>query len=338
MEKEIVIVDEVINGFVKTDYQPVNRYVNTLTDSILPIKFMLSTPSSNRALKAYLEIHSIPLNLNYARWKIWFNSFPLSKEYKPNFSAEVGNASYGLFIYDVTPIVNRDINRRSHKLIIKNVGSTPLYVSYALLTVQFEKENVETRHEYRVIMSSCKHDAPCFLRPARCSPDVRSQSRVNGYSPHSPVEFYLGTKHWRKTILSPTKVIDVVLEECVDDQVFIMPINRSHDIYILTAHSFASRYERPVLDVKTSNAHKDGRVEVSLEITNKGNAEANELLVVGILHGTIVYRNKIDRLKPDEARVESFVIEKPKEAATLTIRVAWNELGEIFFKEYKVPL
>jgi hypothetical protein len=337
MQKELSIINEKIAGIVKVDHQLINRNIGTLNDNVAFIKLSLSNTFSPRALKAFLEIHSIPSYPKYAKWKVWFNSFPVTREYKSNYSLTIKNQQHDIFVFDVTPIINRDIKRKTHNLVIKNMGSTAIYVGYVLLTVQLEAENVETYHYYQVLTSECNYKSPCELSIPECTAYAKTQSRINAYHQSSPVELLLSTSTWKERALFPTRIVDLVIEGCVGNRIVIAP-NSHENMYLLSVHSYTSNYDRPQIDIKATSTQKEREVEVEISVLNNGKADAKNLMIVGILYGNTIYNKKLQTLRLGDVFTDKITVEKPKTPTTIAIRAIWNEYGETIFKEKKLNI
>lgn len=337
MRDELVLINEKIPGVVKLDYQIVNKTIGTLNNNIASIKLSINNTFSSRALKALLEIHAIPSNPKYARWKTWFNSFPLTKEYKANYSITTKDEQHDIFVFDVTPIINRDIKRKTHKFVIKNIGSAEIYIGYVFLTVQLEAEKAETHHYYRILMSKCNYESPCSPLLPECTSHTKNQTIINAYYQDPPVEVSLTSGTWKRKDLFPTRAIDMVINECVGNRVIITP-NSYDDVYLFSVHSYVANYDRPLIDIQTTSNQKEKNLEIELVVSNKGQIEAKDLMIIGMLYGNTVYFKKLESLKPGDSFMDKIFIEKPRNSTTMAIRAVWSEYGETIFKETKVNI
>lgn len=333
------LIDWSFNGIVKSDLHLINERLDSLSNTSYLAKLRLNNPIGLKVIRSYLEIYAIPVDLRYARWKLWLNSFPLTKEFKPNYVFEVKGLPTALFIYDVTPIIARDSRKNIHKLFIRNIGSTAIYLGYAQLIVELESNNAETHHVYAVKIDECKRSSPCLLKTARCGERGQSKSETiaKGFASSLPIKISLKSQGFARKFMSSAPILDILIQECVENAVEVLPEHESDSFHMLSYNSYSSSYPRPILETEASSEITDtGRVKLNITIRNVGDASAVDVLVVSLMHGNTLFVKKLDYVDSGSEVTLSELIDRPKESGFITVRTIWNEFGEVFFKDQKV--
>lgn len=337
----ISLIDWSFNGLVKNDFHLINSELDILSNTTYLAKLKLNIPYFLKVIKSYIEIYALPADLRYAKWKLWLNSFPLTKEFRPNFIFETKNRSHSLFIYDVTPVIMRDYKKRTHKLVIKNIGSTPIYIGYALLIVELEFENAKTHHMYDIGFMECKKDSPCYLRTASCDSHNYSKTEtiIRGYTAHSPIAINLRSRNFERKVVGSIPIIDVILQECSEGGLEMTPDPEQGSFYLLSYNSFSSLYPRPIIETVVHSAGEESRRQrLDIKVRNVGEAPALNVMVIGFLHGNTLFVRRIETIDPNNEATFTEPIEIHREPGPITIRTVWNEFGEIYFRDLKVRL
>jgi len=329
---------ELLEGVVKTDFQAAETVIGSLSHSAAVLTFTINNNFSTDVLRGYLELHAVVRSEGYAQWKLWFDSVPLTKEFKPNYTASLGGERHSLFIFDVTPILRREPRRKTHKVVAKNLGSAPIRLNYAFLVTAFGVEGARTRTLYEVYMAECSETYACAVRAPPCDKASRNWLKVNGYVARPPVELILQSRGLVRAALNPTYALDLTVEECLEEGLLLKPAGGSGAFLVTSVAGYASDYKRPRIELKLEELEKGGEKGLRIEVANVGEASADNVFLVGLVRGNPAIFKKVGKLKEGDRYVTEVSVDRQKEPSTLTVRAAWTEYGDVMFVEKKVTI
>lgn len=334
----LTVIDEEFAGFVKADFQPVSSRLGVLSDNITVARFSLTGLTGGAVRKALLELHAVVDKPSYAGWKLWFNGFPLTKEFKPTYSTSFGGKVHALFLYDVTPVVRRDHGREVHKLVISNKGSTELLVSYVFISVQVEAPFARTKHRYSVFLRECNTGAPCTIIVPQCSSGKKVHMRINGFVRLPRADLSVRGAGVERVFKSPVNPVDMSLEECLGEELTIHANAPPGSFLLTSVHSFVSEYEAPLLDAEAETMDLGDKLRVLLRVVNRGPGKAEKVVASLLALGSPVYSKPVGELVPFSSFEDEILIDKGKGTKGFTLRLIWHELGELRFKDFKIGL
>jgi len=331
-------------GVLKTSLMSINKTIGGLGKTHKTV-IIHSIPAVGDYVlqKSLLEIVSITRDPLRTKWRIWFDGVPITREYKPNYIRELSGSELGITIIDVSPIVKRDLKRMKHKAVIINEGSEPIFLLSSMMTKVLNVKNAFTKFSYFTGGFTLDRNSVMRVKsPFAQEEEYEKKINLITYSEDYPTILRLACKEHEKEINMPSMINEIThsLEGCVNSDYIDLSIKTDSPIKPVIVPSVLLSVEKiqgPVLSLEIKEAKKNNnKIDISIEITNKGKMSADNIILTLLTLGTPVYRKKIRPLNPGDNVVINDVVRFPSEARVLVARIIWNEFGEPRFIEKKL--
>ncbi len=309
-------------------------------------KIVLDTPLARveKIDKALLEVAvTTPFNPVNNKWKLVFNGFTLTREFKPQLLVNEDGLYYSKLVFDITPII-KPYNR--HIVGVQFDGAQPLTVDHVSLLVFYPTDEVETSIAYFSGMLLLKPGESIEI-PINITPiDGEDFVRIIGIVPskQAKIEFYVNDK-----MINKIEGVLGVEELNYSDTIGLSSENKLKVVHLPADTRYypnkfrlstviigKARYSMPDIDIGSTKINEDS---IEVEIVNRNKIKPDKVVVLAINLGNIIYRKKLDEFPEDGIYNIRIPIDRSKVKNTsLTLRVVWNRLSRSRFKEKRIEI
>ncbi len=309
-------------------------------------KIVLDAPLSKveKIDKALLEVAvTTPFNPINSKWKLIFNGFTLTREFKPQLLVEEDGLYHSKLVFDITPVI-KPYNR--HIVGVQFDGAHPLTVDHAGLLVFYPTSEVETSIAYLSGMLLLKPgesiEIPINIAPIRGEDFLRIIGIVP--SKQAKIEFYLNNK-----MINRFEGVLGVEELNYSNGIGVTDKNRLKIVHLPAETRYypnkfrlstivigKARYSMPDIDIGTTKILDDS---IEVEIINRNRIKPDKIVVLAISLGNIIYRKKLEEFPEDGICNVRIPVNRNKIKNTpITLRVVWNRLSRSRFKEKRIEI
>ncbi|MCE4602951.1 MAG: hypothetical protein F7B18_07200 [Desulfurococcales archaeon] len=285
------------------------------------------------------------------RWKVTIDGATVTREFKPQFQAEIDRGVYMRAVFDVKPLLAKRLaEKTSHRLVALYDSYQPISLADTSLIATFTGDGryVYSYHTGAVSLEpgeQVKIDASLGGWIGRRTaiitlhlPSASSVVRVIAGG-SEPVEVS-GPGFRRILVRIPYKgsLVPVALKYLDPGERFYPRIAVVSDILV-----YDQIYPEPKLRVKvTGLEEEDGRVRLSGVVENTGIGPASRPMIIVLGMGIRLASKQLeDIIAPGESRefsLEASLDKTPVRPSTLTVRVVWSSLGRTVFEDDHVKI
>ncbi len=309
-------------------------------------KIVLDTPLSKveKIDKALLEVAvTTPFNPVNSKWKLVFNGFTLTREFKPQLLVEEDGLYHSKLVFDITPVI-KPYNR--HTVGVQFDGAHPLTVNHVSLLVFYPTSEVETSIAYfsgiLLLKPGESIEIPINITPIEGEDFLRIIGIVP--SKQAKIEFYLNDK-----MINKFEGVLGVEELNYCNGIGITGENRLKVVHLPAETRYypnkfrlstiiigKARYSMPDIDIGTTKILEDS---IEVEIINRNKVKPDKIVVLAINLGNIIHRRKLEEF-PEEGvyRIRIPIDRNKIKNTSITLRVVWNRLSRSRFKEKRVEI
>ncbi len=285
------------------------------------------------------------------RWKVTIDGATVTREFKPQFQAEIDRGVYMKAVYDVKPLLARRLTERtSHRLVALYDSYQPISLADASLIAAFSGDG---RYTYSY------HTGAVSLEPGE---QVKVDANLGGWIGHrtaivtlhlpsassvvriiaggsEPVEVAgPGFKRVRVRIPYKGGMVPVAVKYLDPGEKFYPRIAVVSDVLV-----YDQVYPEPRLRVKVTGLEEEnGKVRLSGVVENTGMGPASRPMIIVLGMGIrLASRQLEDMIAPGESReftLEASLDKAPVRPSTLTVRVVWSSLGRTVFEDDHVKV
>lgn len=279
-----------------------------------------------------------PLNI---KWKLIFDDFTLTREFKPQILVEDNGSYYSKLIFDVAPVYRHGTR---HVLGVQFEGAEPLTIEHVNLVVFYPVEGASSTVTYL--------SGALLLRPGE-------ETILN--VPVEPIEGegfvkiigIVPSRQAKVKVFFNNELIGLLEGVLGVEEITSSPINVNKDNIIRIHHlPSATKYypnsfrlstvivgknNMPLPRIIISNAQLEEN-KLIIELGNQGIAEPDRLILLVTHLGNIMYRNKLKPLKPGESRAIEIPLKGLRGGGRVTIRVIWGRLSRTEYTETRIKV
>lgn len=312
------------------------------------IPFEIFTPPKAKLKEATLEIAVTstvePINV---KWRVWFNGFPLTREFKPQTSIEIKGEYFSKILFDVAPIL---LARKQEEasLTIKYEGAEEIIIDHANLILAYHSSEAKSSYRYYsgALVIPPNEDFT-FKVPLNIIDEKSGEIRAISIIPskHSRMIMRLnGEKIAGLENISGTEEIFVDNVHVKEENIVNVKYEHIHESYAkaplkLSTFILAStKILKPYIKVKEIKIFREhDQVKISAKIGNVGETIPDKSWLLLIDTGIIVNRMPLPELKPEE----EIMVEVPLKTALrmkqhmLSLRTVWTKLSRTFTDEVR---
>lgn len=313
------------------------------------IPFQVPLPSNAKIKELTLEIavthSSEPHNV---KWRVWFNGFPLTREFKPQITVEAKDKFFSKVLFDVTPVLQAKGFREELILAIKYDGNENLIVDHANLIVTYEASEAKSSYIYcsgAILVppqTSVKYPFEISeliegfgeLRGVMIVSSKLSETKIflNGKNIYNAANITGAEEFYIENIdLKPKNILEIQHETS--------NIQVRDYVNLSTILATITYMLKPKLDIINAKLESQGEKEkVIATIKNNGASKPDKAWLLVIDTGVVVSRQRLPELTPGE----EIQIEIPCKKQMLTkhglmfIRVVWTKLSRTFTSEMRL--
>ncbi len=307
-------------------------------------RLILDTPSIPRGqlVAAYLELAVVTSDPRLARWKLWLDGFALTREFKPQVSAELDGGVFSKIMFDVTPVYRSEDDK--HHVTITCSGTEPMSVKHVGLVLLRRAEEAEQSYAYMsgayAIPPGDMVEIPVELEEL----DGKGWVHIVGVMPSKQAAIRVEVNGSSYTMGGVAGADELVLRDLdLGPHVNIRVIHEKPGTPYYPKHFVLSsimvgleRCLEPRITVEEA-AVLGGEVHVKL--SNNGASTPDSMLIIVMNSGVPVARVQVDPLKPGEE--EEFSVPLPSirgkgfsEAQRLRVRIVYRKLSRTRFTDF----
>ena len=313
------------------------------------LTFEYLKPPNARLREATLEIAiTTATEPSHVRWRLWFNSFPLTREFKPQTTIELKEEYFNKVLFDVTPILHAR-ETEEVKLAIKYDGPGEAEVNHANLILVFEAKEAKSSYTY--------FSGALIIPPNQTSRFNVPLKIIDEHSGELKAIALAKSKYSSASIsVNGVKVFSLStlsdLEEIQIENIMVKPDNEvevKHEIFkentikkplnISTFILASTKILRPHIKIKSIRIVSEGKEpRLLVKIANTGKSCPDKLWLLLIDTGIIVSRLKLPCLKPGEERdIElPFKTQLKVRQHLLSLRTVWTKLSRVYSEEVRL--
>ncbi len=309
-------------------------------------RIMLDTSLSRvkKIDKALLELAiTSPFNPLNSKWKLVFDGFTLTREFKPQLSVEENGVYHSKLLFDITPVI-KPYNR--HAVGVQFDGAQPLTIDHVNLLVFYPTSEVKTSVAYFSGMLLLKPgetvEIPINIEPI----EGEDFLKVIGIVPskQAKIEFYLNGK-----MLNRFEGVIGVEEISYNNNIGVSSENKLRIAHLPAETKYypnmfrlstiiigKAKYSMPDMDIGNVRILEDS---IEVEIRNNNNIKPDRVVLLAISLGNIIFRKKIEDFPENGVQVVRIPLNKNKaKISPITLRIVWNKLSRSRFKEKRIEL
>ncbi len=313
------------------------------------LPFQIPLPSYAKIKELTLEIavthSSEPHNV---KWRVWFNGFPLTREFKPQITVKAKDKFFSKVLFDVTPVLQAKGFSEELILAIKYDGNENLVVDHANLVITYEAPEAKSSYIYcsgAILIppqTSVKYPFEISelsegfgeLRGVMIVSSKLSEAKIllNGKNIYSATNITGAEEFHVENVDLYAKNILEVHHETSNTQV-------KDFINLSTILAIIMQMMKPKLDIVSAKleSHDEGK-KIIATIRNNGLSKPDKAWLLVIDTGVVVSRQKLPELSPGE----EVNVEIPCKKQTLSkhglifIRAVWTKLSRTFTSEMRI--
>ncbi len=341
-----LLVDTTGNFLIKTDVIPIGKTLGGVYSSYKLQWYMNPGAGKDKLDRSFLEIGLITNRPEMSKWRVWFDGISLTRELHPNYAIKLPQGYYYTVIFDITPIVRRDLSKAKHKVTVLNDGSEPLTLTHSIIINQYPDEKTLTTLKYLTggillppqnkekIEIDFKHThkktymrlvSYCESNPSLLKINIADTEKYLEQTGHSDeIEFLLPKQDNIKIELSNmNQHIQKGRNWILIPLILVIGESTPSPNIIITEDSL----------VKQETNHR-----FTIKIHNEGDIVAKKVMIVAFASGIPVKTLELGDLEPGKEIGVQEEVSIPPEARILLYRIIWRENDEARYIEKRVRI
>lgn len=307
-------------------------------------KVILDIPpvKMSKADKVLLDVSiSTTFNPLNTKWKLLFDEFTLTREFKPQILVEDNGFYYSKLIFDLTPVYRHNTR---HTLGVQFEGAEPITVEHVNLIIFYPVEGALSSITYLSGALLLKPGEETTLNVSIEPTEGEGFIKIIGVVPsrQAKVKIFFNNKliHTIEGVLGVEEVtaspIDVNNENIVKIQHLPSATRYYPNSFRLSTIIVGkNRIPRPQITISEANIEDNKLV---IKIANQGTVEPDRLILLVTHLGSIMYRGRLKPLKPGEIELIEIPLKGIRGCNNITIRAIWSKLSKTEFIETKVKI
>jgi hypothetical protein len=338
------ILSEVYKGSFNADlYYTFAEISKTLTHSessklsyTLDVPRPLGVPTEQAVLELLVESRE-----RHIDWKVRVNGVSVSKEFKPAVTVRVGENYLHKLIYDVKSILNtpESMNKARIHMTIRHEGGGSINLRAVGFIVAYSHFDAYTRMKYYTGLLLVGEGERYSMTDVCVDED--SLVDLISFSP-APVPVTLSNgSNQRRILVKGLANIQLDNSYCGYLEISREGSNSGggNPFFVLGLLSKKLSLRTPTLKLASITPMRSGNeVNISLKITNEGDATPDEAMLVVLDKGFVKSVKKIKPPSPGEVVEESIKIPLNLMAEGVTLRLVWKKLARTQFEDIPVKL
>ncbi len=298
----------------------------------------LGVPRTPR--QALLEL-AVMAPSSKVKWKLWFDGFAVTREFKPQFVVETPEGGvFAKLVFDVTPVIR--VGEERHVVTVQYDGSSSLVVDHVGLLAVYDSDDAETAYSFLsgAMIIDPGEDARIKVPLTASgkglmriigvlpSPQARVCVSVNGLSPQQ-----LGG------CIGADELLVEDLELSNNNEVVIKHLESEEQYYprgfkLSSLLALVARYRTPKLEV-VDVKYEEGKLRI--KVRNSGETAPDKALIVALCLGSPLGRTDLEAVGPGEEVEVEIPVNVPRGEHLVTVRAIWRRGLRTEFIEKKVP-
>ncbi len=334
------VFEETIEGVVRSDLCVIGKRLGGLSKSHkASVIFNIPLQCKDKLYKSLLEIASVTKYPENAKWRLWIDGVPITREYKPNNTLSLGDYEISTSIFDVTPIMKREQSGVRHRLTIVNEGSEPILILYSMLLKAFKIKGAYTKISYLSGGVSIAARESYSITPPLIDGGLKTVVRIPVYARRAPSILSLSYSGVEKRYAINNIVDEISIEIPAGDKITIVNESEDEALILPSLLSYCERRKQPYLKISSiETIREEGEVKARIKVSNIGGEKALNTQLIVIALGEPVYKKIIGELGAGEEYMDEIKVKVPKTVRTLTLRVVWRDMDETVLSEEKIRL
>ena len=283
----------------------------------------------------------------HIKWRLWFDGFPLAREFKPfTINYIEGEGYFYKVLFDVTPVMKLD--KRQHTVSIYYEGSESLIVNHVNLMAALIADGAENSYTYLSGGLILAPNASFAIKiPLEALNEGTGELKATIDMPSTLARLHIRVNGCNTLTLDGVIGCDEIiipdLDLKYDNVVEVIHEAKEHHYYpkhikisnILLAKS---RMLRPKIVTSSITLSNDQR-KLMIKLKNIGQVEPDKVILLALSKGIPIARKVIEPIKPNEEKETDIPIERlSKGGKELTLRVIWTRLSRTMYEDKKVDL
>jgi len=279
-----------------------------------------------------------PLNI---KWKLLFDEFTLTREFKPQILVEDNGFYYSKLIFDLTPVYKYSTK---HTLGVQFEGAEPITVEHVNLVIFYPVEGASSSITYLSGALLLKPGEETALNVSIEPIEGEGFVKIVGVVPsrQAKVKVFFNDKliHTIEGVLGVEEItaspIDVNDENIIKIQ-HLPSTTRYYPSSFRLSTIIVGKNKIPLPRITISETKVEDN-KLIIKITNQGMVEPDRLILLVTHLGSIIYRGKLKPLKPGETELIEVPLKGIRGCNNITIRAIWGKLSKTEFVEAKVKV
>ena len=274
-----------------------------------------------KPLLSLMELEVSGENIALDRWRLWFNNIAIAREIKPVINLRMKDHSFVKAVFDIAPLLDgRELDE--YRFRIRYMHSTGVEVLKVGFLLVYEEPGSRTETEYR-LSPIVLNNEEIVLESTILPPYTL---RLTGLTPpHGALNISCGNNIVTEEGLVDSKV------ECNTRKIVINASNTEFPALLSSLVMFRMERPEPAIEI-TVEKNRSG-IEATIE--NNGTATADNVIILILAAGNVLYRSKHEKLLPmQKIQVKTGL---PK-TSHVTIRVIVKYKGETKIYERKIKI
>lgn len=283
----------------------------------------------------------------HIKWRLWFNGFPLAREFKPFTVNYIEDEGYFYkVLFDVTPVMK--LGRDQHTVSIYYEGSESLIVNHINLIAALIADGAENSYTYLsgglILAPNTSYTLKIPLEVLKGgvgelkatidlpSTLARVHVKLNGHN----ILTLNGIVGCEEIVVSNLNLkcnnIIEIIHESKGQQYYPKHVKISN---ILLA---SSKMLKPKITI-SGIAYSKGISKLTIKLKNVGHVEPDKIILLALSKGVPIARIIVNPIKPNEESEVELPLERlSRGVKELTLRTIWTRLGKTMYEDRKVNL
>ncbi len=334
------------------DVYYVNTYPNIQIGGIVPtrktIPISFHHPLKKELEQALLEI-GVRVPDTRVRWRIKVNGISITKEFRPHGICSSGGEYYAKLVYDITSVLKTPESLRKRRvnvtfkteggggrILLEHLGILAFYpTSEAISSIYYLSGalSLEPGEEYTASFNY--HSSKALLSSSLYMPSPDAVGRIGVNNHELIVSGIHGMDEFTGNVedLSDRNILRLLHEDTGESYY-------PKEMMISSIILIDKQLKEPLITIEKIETPEELRSggKLGVIISNKGETRPDSLLVVLMNLGSVVYRQRIKPLAPDESAQLEIPVNLPAGEYEVVLRLIWNKLSRNWFEERRIRL
>ncbi len=278
-----------------------------------------------------------PVNI---KWKLLFDDFTLTREFKPQVLVEDSGTYYSKLLFDLTPIYKYQ-NR--HVLGVQFDGAEPITIEHVNMIIFYPVEGANSSITYLSGALLLKPGEEAIVKVPMKTASGKGFIKIVSMVPSRQARIKL---YFNNALIGSIEGVLGVEEITSNVEVSEENTVRIHHLPSTTKYYPNSFIVSSIIVGKTAMPLPKIVIEetkvidnkLHIRIANKGLVEPDRLVVLVTHLGNIVYREKLRPVKPNEILDLEIPLKNIRHGEILVARIIWGRLSRTEYAEEKIKV